>query len=53
MIVTDTAPSVLIGNEPTGQWMRNGATDNPKFLATLIGDWLNNWKYSESKEKKN
>src|SRR5436309_9661494 len=46
-------PSVLIGNEPTGQWMRNGATDNPKFLATLIGDWLNNWKYSETKEKKN
>ncbi len=45
-------PSVLIGNEPTGQWMRNGATDNPKFLATLIGDWLNNWKYSENKEKK-
>ena len=45
------APSVLIGNEPTGQWMRNGATDNPRFLAMLIGDWLNNWKYSRSKKQ--
>jgi protein SCO1/2 len=45
-------PSVLLGSEPTGQWMRNGATDNPRFLAMLIGDWLNNWKYSEGKQKK-
>src|SRR5690348_1409130 len=44
-------PSVLIGNEPAGQWMRNGATDNPRFLAMLIGDWLNNWKYSANKTK--
>jgi protein SCO1 len=39
-------PSVLIGNETTGQWMRNSATDNPRFLSILIGDWLNSWKYS-------
>jgi protein SCO1 len=45
-------PSVLIGNEPTGQWMRNGATDNPRFLSMLIGDWLNNWKYSQGKQNK-
>ena len=37
-------PAVLIGNEPGGQWMRNGATDNPRFLANLIGDRFNNWK---------
>ena len=37
-------PSVLLGNEPMGQWMRNSATDNPQFLSVLIGDWLNNWK---------
>jgi protein SCO1/2 len=46
-------PSVLIGNEPAGQWMRNGATDNPRFLAMLIGDWLNNWKYSAGRKKQN
>jgi protein SCO1/2 len=38
------APAVLLGNEATGQWMRNSATDNPRFLSILIGDWLNSWK---------
>jgi protein SCO1/2 len=31
--------------------MRNGATDNPRFLATLIGDWVNNWKYSATQKQ--
>jgi protein SCO1/2 len=34
----------VIGNEATGQWMRNSATDNPKFLDTTIGDWLDSWQ---------
>ena len=33
-------PSLMIGNEPTGQWMRNSATDNPRFLATKISMFL-------------
>ncbi|HXI30022.1 MAG TPA: SCO family protein, partial [Vicinamibacterales bacterium] len=37
-------PSLLVGNEATGQWMRNSALDNPKFLARTIGDWLNSWQ---------
>ena len=37
-------PYLLIGNEATGQWMRNSAVDNPKFLATTIGDWLDSWQ---------
>lgn len=41
-------PAVLIGNEPTGQWMRNSATDNPRFLMNLIGDRMNNWKLTAS-----
>jgi protein SCO1/2 len=40
-------PSVLIGNEPGGQWMRNAATDNPRFLANMIGNWLNGWANSK------
>src|SRR5262249_39562537 len=40
-------PSVLIGNEPGGQWMRDAATDNPKFLANMIGNWLNGWATSK------
>ena len=27
---------LMLGNEPTGQWMRNSAVDNPRFLATTI-----------------
>jgi protein SCO1 len=37
-------PSLLIGNEATGQWMRNSALDNTRFLALMIGDFLNSWK---------
>ena len=37
-------PGVLIGNEPTQQWMLDAATDNPRFMAIMIGDWLTSWK---------
>jgi protein SCO1/2 len=40
--------AVLIGNEPTGQWMRNAATDNPRFLTALIGDRVSNYKLTLS-----
>jgi protein SCO1/2 len=38
--------NALLGNDNTGQWMRNSAFDNPRFLAIMIGDWLNSWKNS-------
>jgi protein SCO1/2 len=38
------APAILIGNEPTGQWIRNSATDNPRFIAIMVGDWLKSWR---------
>lgn len=47
------APSVLVGNEPTGQWIRDGATDNPRFLAVLLKDWMSNWKDSTVGDKPN
>jgi protein SCO1/2 len=31
---------LMVGNEPTGQWMRNSAVDNPQFLAATIGTLL-------------
>ncbi|HEX7287703.1 MAG TPA: SCO family protein [Candidatus Angelobacter sp.] len=37
-------PSLVLGNEATGQWMRNSATDNARFLSVLIGDRLDQWK---------
>ena len=45
-------PAVLLGNEATGQWMRNSATDNPRFLTILIGDWLNSWKNRKGEAQK-
>jgi protein SCO1/2 len=31
---------LMVGNEPTGQWQKNSALDNPSFLATRIGGFL-------------
>jgi protein SCO1/2 len=36
---------LLIGNEPAGQWMRNSATDNPHFLASQIGEFIDNFSH--------
>jgi protein SCO1/2 len=45
-------PYLLVGNEATGQWMRNAATDNAKFLARTIGEWMNAWHGSERNQLK-
>jgi protein SCO1/2 len=45
-------PFLLVGNEATGQWMRNSAVDNPKFLARTIGDWLNSWQSAKKEPMK-
>ena len=37
-------PGVLIGNEPTHQWMLDAATDNPRFMSIMITDWLSTFK---------
>ncbi len=37
-------PGVLIGNEPTHQWMVDSATDNPRYMSIMIEDWLSTWK---------
>src|SRR5262245_30233371 len=37
-------PSVLLGNERTGQWIRNSGLDTPRYLSLMIGDWLSSWK---------
>ena len=45
-------PYLLVGNEVTGQWMRNSAVDNPSFLARTIGDWLNSWQTAKKEAPK-
>ena len=37
-------PGLLLGNEPAGQWMNNSAVDDPRFLAVMIGQFMDNYK---------
>jgi protein SCO1/2 len=41
---------LLLGNDETGQWMRNSALDNPSFQARMIGDFLDNYKHAKPVE---
>ena len=34
------ATMLMVGDEPTGQWMQNSAEENPRFLASTIGTFL-------------
>jgi protein SCO1/2 len=38
--VEDHAARLNVGNDRIGQWMSTAALDNPSYLATVIGDWL-------------
>jgi len=38
--------SLMVGNESAGQWMRNSAVDNPRFLAVKIAD-IAGWQQRE------
>lgn len=37
-------PALMIGKEPSGEWMRLSATDNPRFLASKIESFLGGWQ---------
>ncbi|MGJ7582823.1 SCO family protein [Variovorax sp. RHLX14] len=37
------ASSLMLGNDATGQWMRNSAVDNPRFLAATMSNFFG-WK---------
>jgi len=43
-------PTLMIGNEPTGQWMRNSAVASPKYLATTISDFMG-WERPPSERR--
>jgi protein SCO1/2 len=42
-VESDGHAYLLVGNEATGQWMRNPHRQ-PELLARTIGDWLNSWR---------
>jgi len=37
-------PTLLIGNEPSGQWTRGSALDNARLTATMIGNWFGGYQ---------
>jgi protein SCO1/2 len=37
-------PTLMVGNEATGEWMRNSAVDNPQFLAITMMNFLDGFK---------
>ena len=41
-------PSLMLGNVPAGQWMRNSAVDDPGFLAAKIGSFLLGWQREQA-----
>jgi protein SCO1 len=43
---------LMIGNEPSGQWTRNAATDNPRFLVNTITTLVDGWKAHEAQAAK-
>jgi protein SCO1/2 len=43
--LTDHSTSLVIGDEPSGQWMRDNTLDDAHYIATMVTDWLSSWKY--------
>jgi protein SCO1/2 len=46
--LTDHTTSVMIGNEPTGEWIKDSSLDNPHYMASIVRDWLNAGKGFEN-----
>jgi protein SCO1/2 len=42
--LTDHSTSLVIGDEPTGQWMRDSSMDDARYIATMVSDWLSSWR---------
>jgi len=42
--LTDHSATLTIGDAATGQWMRDAATADPRFIAIMVRDWLSSWK---------
>jgi protein SCO1/2 len=42
--LTGHSTSLTIGNEKTGQWMQDSSLDDPRYIAAMVGEWLDSWK---------
>lgn len=43
---TGHSTALTIGNEATGQWFVDSSLDDPRYIATIAGDWLSSWKHA-------
>jgi protein SCO1 len=46
--LTAHSTSLVIGDEPTGQWMRDSSLDDARYIATMVTDWLSSWRNHKS-----
>ena len=37
----------IIGDEPSGQWMRDSSLDNPQYISAMVGDWLSSGRHHQ------
>jgi protein SCO1/2 len=38
--ITAHSTSLMIGNDATGEWIRDSSMDNPQYIATIVRDWF-------------
>lgn len=44
--VTGHTTALTLGNEPSNQWFVDSSMDDPRYVASIAGDWLSSWKYA-------
>lgn len=45
--LTGHTTSLTIGDEPSNQWFVDSSMDDPRYIASIAGDWLSSWKYAK------
>src|SRR3954452_4258552 len=47
--LTAHTTSIMIGNEPTGEWIKDSSLDNPQYISAIVRDWLSHGQPATSK----
>lgn len=45
--LTGHTTSLTIGDEPSNQWFVDSSMDDPRYIASIAGNWLSSWKYAK------
>lgn len=49
----DHSINLIVGNESTGRWSKRSSFDDPKVLARLLGESLNNYRFARATPEAN